>query len=1791
MKRKMNMIEKVSVAVVWAFAATALFADIKLLEPAQDATVSQHTPMQARLVGETIAEREKYFDGGVNAKELKDAGSKPKEILLKWQGGKAPYKVELRRIPDGKVFFSQIVDKTEAIVDSLEIAREWEWSVASAGETVRGRFKTQDSAPRLIKINGAVNARDLGGWIGLDGRRIRQGLIFRTAGLNRNAPIEYYSLAEIKKLHAEGKLAGMGPEGKKHSWQLDSGVKLTEKDMRLIKRSCYAPGEKTLSEDECSRLRLLYGFRTDIDLRRPDEVYGMTGSPLGADVNWVNIPLMRGYGGFVKEEFFEEKRKIFRVIFDRKAYPIVFHCIGGADRTGTIAFMIEALLGADDNTLTLDYLITGLAAGVTDAKHKLWFDSMMKALRSLPGATNAEKMNGFFLRLGFTQKEIDDFREFMLEAQPVMKAADSAAFSVFAPGRHGVLDGTFTFASATNKVQCHGFDVCIDGRTVWRGGTNSWKLVKVETQKEGDSWTVTHFVEICGKPVPVAAKITFDGEIMRIAWSMPGVVRDNRGSPRFTYLAPGWFDSDVKRVYWGFGNVMETPELLRTSGNGSSSPARHVGADFASGVSLVQATDVFPLYFECNRQKRRFRLETAHDATFTFVPSGKGAFAAAKRFSEVCGYRKAPGVDRAKGKMCLDRWGGTDYRQDVSDLKALMRYGLKDSFYIKHVWQCHGYDRQLPDVWPPRGDRRRFDALVRCAKENGLPFGFHDNYIDFYTNATGFAWNMMAYDENGNVQKAFYNPLSKEQSYRIQPHLFEPFLRRNMRLMREETGSSASFLDVFASVRPFDYYDAEGNFFSAVQTACRWRKAFDVIREELGRKDAITVSEAGHDWLIGHLDAVACDHYPASRLVRKCYATNAFARVPWMDIVTHGRMILLGGGLGPRYCAPAWRVQGDNLLHGYGSDDYFCTTVIGGRNPMCEGVFMRPTVATYWQLHDVCASLSKGDFRSFSFVGDNIYRQCSEFSTGKVWANVSTNSDWEVEGRILPPYGFYVRSDDGEAGVVLQEGQRIAFASSRSLRFVDARPSFIHRGDEKYNPKGRESEMGLNLGKRLMDFGGIKTDGAFRVDFSDPSSWEIAVLPGSKPFKAYIDAKQVMRNVRKIRNVIAVGAPADAAKPVWKLQGTTVFLELDGKAEKYRVVFPRVEEELFSGMPWQLGEQGLFRLDFADGGQLYSGSCDVQRKEEAGSIVYSYGAPRADVEVVCSKTKSGWDIAANVKVKGTSPLLNVAIPARLRFDGSSIDSFTVPQRDCMGPGMAFNSGFFDYSRSKTDKAFFRTGLYKVEYPTAFSDFVHALCKNGKSVAMYSLQPRAPHEPWRMPKEKRFVPGAFACGVDYAGGWMDRRFVTYVKPGEAWTAPKVRIAAGCSLAQALDDYAAENTLDKTLADKLPDVAKRERFKNAPFITFSYESTCAEIRQALDYLPVPSHIRIYGYMKGGFDRQYPDFLPPRKRFGTADEFKALLADIRSRGHIVSPYINPTLWCDNPRGETFVAAGDAPLSISLDGKHYPEQYGTAKGWAVTLWHPAVRAANEKLRRQFTQEYPVDMIFEDQHGARKFIYDMNPAAPSPRDYTEGIISLCEEGSAIAPLGTENGWDRVANEMTMLEGISYFVFPSTRRPKWVTSMKREYPPELWRMEALAQRLFHGKVIFKHHDNGQFVDNDKTIAWTLALGYIMNWGVPAKEYAQNPEKRAWFEKLAGIQRQVVAPLLERRLVAFKHDRSVIFREGNNPQNEDDDGFVVADYEGGYRLLVNLGAEMRTVDGEELGPYGYRLKKCTKAKEN
>lgn len=76
-----------------------------------------------------------------------------------------------------------------AEVFNLEIARTYCWTVRDAkGDVVgAGRFRTADETPRFIRVPGVPNVRDLGGRIGLGGRRIRQGFVYRSAGWNDNA--------------------------------------------------------------------------------------------------------------------------------------------------------------------------------------------------------------------------------------------------------------------------------------------------------------------------------------------------------------------------------------------------------------------------------------------------------------------------------------------------------------------------------------------------------------------------------------------------------------------------------------------------------------------------------------------------------------------------------------------------------------------------------------------------------------------------------------------------------------------------------------------------------------------------------------------------------------------------------------------------------------------------------------------------------------------------------------------------------------------------------------------------------------------------------------------------------------------------------------------------------------------------------------------------------------------------------------------------------------------------------------------------------------------------------------------------------------------------------------------------------------------------------------------------------------------------------------------------------------------------------------------------------------------
>ena len=399
-----------------ALSAMTLLAQIELVSPAKDAVVRQMHTIQRAYAKAPWSACEKFFDGAENATKLRSRGSTPVPIKLKWKGDAKEYQVSVRRLPDGKVVFDQTVATNCVEVDSLDIATEWEWTVSAGKDRLVSRFRTEDLLPRLVRMTGSNNCRDIGGRRGLGGRRIRQGLVYRTAGLNSNAPVEYYTTEEILELEKKGELKKMGHAGRALHRKLKAGEKLSSnpKKNRLVKRKRFAPGARRFTDAEVARILKTYGIRSDIDLRSDDECYGMTGSPLGPSVTWFHYSYS-AYSGAFSTNGMAVTKKVFDVFMDDSNYPIVFHCIGGADRTGTVAMFLEALLGVPEDELWRDYLTTGFVGVVSDANHKRLFGDALKKLKDFPGETLADKAESYFLKLGFTKDDVKRLRERLLE--------------------------------------------------------------------------------------------------------------------------------------------------------------------------------------------------------------------------------------------------------------------------------------------------------------------------------------------------------------------------------------------------------------------------------------------------------------------------------------------------------------------------------------------------------------------------------------------------------------------------------------------------------------------------------------------------------------------------------------------------------------------------------------------------------------------------------------------------------------------------------------------------------------------------------------------------------------------------------------------------------------------------------------------------------------------------------------------------------------------------------------------------------------------------------------------------------------------------------------------------------------------------------------------------------------------------------------------------------------------------------------------------------------------------------
>ena len=180
----------------------------------------------------------------------------------------------------------------------------------------------ETSLPVRVGLAGTANMRDLGGYPTNQGSRVRPGLLYRS----------------------------------------DSPHRLAGQDAA-----------------EFGRL----GLRTIVDLRSYAELDRLGRPPLGSTVRvYVHAPLRVAapaagpastvaaglqsddtltlgtlYCHFVTGSG-EELRTILRLLSDEQAYPALFYCVAGKDRTGIVAAVILALLGVPDELIAADYAAT-----------------------------------------------------------------------------------------------------------------------------------------------------------------------------------------------------------------------------------------------------------------------------------------------------------------------------------------------------------------------------------------------------------------------------------------------------------------------------------------------------------------------------------------------------------------------------------------------------------------------------------------------------------------------------------------------------------------------------------------------------------------------------------------------------------------------------------------------------------------------------------------------------------------------------------------------------------------------------------------------------------------------------------------------------------------------------------------------------------------------------------------------------------------------------------------------------------------------------------------------------------------------------------------------------------------------------------------------------------------------------------------------------------------------------------------------------------------------------------------
>ncbi|MBQ7651321.1 MAG: tyrosine-protein phosphatase [Victivallales bacterium] len=298
-------------------------------------------------------------------------GTQPPSLMFVWKGGVDDAMLQLSLTDDFAT-----VERLEpsvpineyyvATVSSLLPGERYFWRIVAPYGTplsATRSFAVKYELPRWILAPKVTNVRDCGGWRAGEGARVRFGMLYR------GAQFEPWTWAEHRS-------------------------PLT------------ADGERMLFD--------VLGIRTELDLRGG-------GKPVleRPGLRWVNIPVSAycwSDNGIFTPEQMANYARIFQLLSDADAYPIYFHCQGGGDRTGTLAFILGAALGVSEEDLLMDYELSTLSlSGERTRFSTVWRGFRDRLGRDYPGSTLQGQAISYLHACGVPDGTLEKVRSILLK--------------------------------------------------------------------------------------------------------------------------------------------------------------------------------------------------------------------------------------------------------------------------------------------------------------------------------------------------------------------------------------------------------------------------------------------------------------------------------------------------------------------------------------------------------------------------------------------------------------------------------------------------------------------------------------------------------------------------------------------------------------------------------------------------------------------------------------------------------------------------------------------------------------------------------------------------------------------------------------------------------------------------------------------------------------------------------------------------------------------------------------------------------------------------------------------------------------------------------------------------------------------------------------------------------------------------------------------------------------------------------------------------------------------------------